>query len=80
MAREGMHRGVYYGADPTYAAVVAKFRREAREAEKRGRAMAAFRVFAAVRLILHYGGYRLHGEMVIEDKKTGSVFRHGGRT
>lgn len=78
MAKNGMRRNVFYSADPTYVSVLAKFRKEAREAERDGRAMAAFRVVAAIRLILRLGGYRLKEELVIEDAKTGAVFRSGG--
>jgi hypothetical protein len=75
-----MRRNVFYSADPTYASVLAKFRKEAREAERDGRAMAAFRVVAAIRLILRIGGYRLREELVMEDVQTGAVFRSGGKS
>lgn len=77
MAKEGLHKGVYHHGDPTYEAVVAKFRKEAREAAARNRAMTAFRVFAAVRLIVKLAGYRLRGEIIIEDERRGAVYRYG---
>lgn len=77
MAKDGMRRDVYHHKDPTYEAVLAKFRKESRESAEKNRAMAAFRVFATVKLILRISGYRLLGELVIEDERSGAIYRHG---
>lgn len=77
MGKDGMRRDVYYHKDPTYESVLAKFRKEAREAKEKNRAMAAFRVFAAVRLIIQISGYRVQGGLAIRDERTGAVYRYG---
>lgn len=77
MPKEGMHRAVYHHKDPTYEAVVSRFRKEAEEARQRNRSMAAFRVFATVRAIIRKAGYELESEIVLKDNR-GNIFRHGG--
>ena len=79
MAKQGMNRMVFYNGDPTFDAVVGKFRKEAREASERGQSMKAFRVFAAIRIMMKIAGYKLMSEIVIEDVRTGNIFRHGGQ-
>lgn len=56
---KGMLRTVYYHQDPTFERVWGKFRKEAREAAEKKRAVAAFRVIATIRKIIRIAGYRL---------------------
>ena len=63
---KGMLRTVYYHQDPTFERVWGKFRKEAKEAAEKKRAVAAFRVIA---------GYRLRSDIVIQNVRTGDVYR-----
>lgn len=76
MPREGMHSTVHHHRDPTYEAVVAKFKKEEKAAAKKKETMKPFRVFATIQAIIRRAGYRLVSEIVLEDEH-GHVFRHG---
>ena len=53
---KGMLRTVYYHQDPTFERVWGKFRKEAKEAAEKKRAVAAFRVIATIRKIIRIAG------------------------
>ena len=74
MAKDGMKRRVFFGSDPTYAAVLGRFNREAREARKKDEAMKPFRVIATVVKIIKIAGYRIIGDLKIQNVKTGEVY------
>lgn len=72
---KGMLRTVYYHQDPTFERVWGKFRKEAREAAEKKKAVAAFRVIATIRKIIRIAGYRLKADIVIQNVRTGEVYR-----
>lgn len=74
MAKDGMKRRAFFSADPTYAAVLGRFNREAREARKKDEAMKPFRVLATVVKIIKIAGYRIIGDLKIQNVKTGEVY------
>lgn len=74
MAKDGMKRRVFFGSDPTYAAVLGRFNREAREARKKDEAMKPFRVIATVLKIVKIAGYRIIGDLKIQNVKTGETY------
>jgi hypothetical protein len=77
MAKSGMMRRVYTNKDPTYAEVLGRFRREerkAREARKKDEAMKPFRVLATVVKIIKIAGYRIVGDLKIQNVKTGETY------
>lgn len=74
MGKHGMQRRVYTSGDPTFDAVVGRFRKEAKLAAEQKRSMTAFRVLATARKIISIAGYRLVSGLVIEDRKTGNKY------
>ena len=52
-----------------------KFRKEAREAAEKKKAVAAFRVIATIRKIIRIAGYRLKADIVIQNVRTGDVYK-----
>lgn len=74
MPKEGLHRNVHYHKDPTYEQVLARYQKEQREAARKNRAMAAFRVIATVRILIKKAGYQLMNDLIIADRKTGVCY------
>ena len=73
MVKKGMPPGIAKHPDPTFEKTVARFEAEAREAARREREMAAFRVFAMVRKIINLAGYKIAGELTLRDGR-GNIF------
>lgn len=67
--KDGMSPGVAKHGDPTFEAVLSKFRKEEREAKQKRQAMAAFRVFAMIREIVRRAGYHFIGAVCMADEK-----------
>lgn len=82
MAKTGMNRRAFYNSDPTYAAVLGKFNKEAKEARERKEAMKPFRVMATIHKLASVAGYRIAADLVLMDRETGETYvsKHvGGR-
>lgn len=75
MARDGMKRSAYCQGDPTYNAVLGKWRREQRLAREQKRAMMPIRVLGVVRLLIKEAGYKLISDIEIMDVKTGNRYK-----
>lgn len=86
MAKDGMKRCVYFASDPTYEAVLGKFNREYREAKEKQEAMKPWRLIATIHKLARVAGYKICGDLIIRDAKSGDVFKsrhvdrgYGGR-
>lgn len=74
MAKDGMKRRAFFSADPTYAAVLGRFRREERKAREHKEAVKPFRVLATVVKIIKISGYRIIGDLKIQNIRTGETY------
>lgn len=70
-----MKRSTYYQGDPTYNAVLGKWRAEERRARTEKRAMLPIRVMGVVRLLIKQAGYKLISDIEILDTKTGNRYK-----
>lgn len=75
MAKNGMKRSVYFKADPTFNAVLARWKKEEQRAKVEKRAMAPFRVMGIVRMLIKRAGYRLISDIEIVDSNTGAKYK-----
>lgn len=75
MAKNGMKRSVYFQADPTFNAVLARWKKEEQRAKVEKRAMVPFRVMSIVRMFIKRAGYRLVSDIEIEDSSTGAKYK-----
>lgn len=74
MAKSGMMRRVYTNKDPTYADVLGRSRREERKAREHKEAVRPFRVLATVVKIIKIAGYRIVGDLKIQNIRTGETY------
>ena len=89
MGKRGLSRRAAAAPDPTYAAVLGRLKKEARQQEKaakeanakekaakrKERAAIGFTCIKAVRFYLRANGYELAEDLVIRDKYSGNVLR-----
>ncbi|WP_444219108.1 hypothetical protein [Dialister succinatiphilus] len=75
MAKNGMRRQVYYRSDPTFEAVLARWRQEERAMERSDKSISPIRVLGTVRMLIKRAGYRLISDIEILDTRTGDKYR-----
>lgn len=89
MGKRGLSRRAAAAPDPTYAAVLGRLKKEARQQEKaaketnakekaakrKERAAIGFTCIKAVRFYLRANGYELAEDLVIRDKYGGTLLR-----